>query len=93
MTSRELSFWGWGFADTYRSSVDHIAQSFEPGVHLIATHPAVDDPELRSIARPDADNYCWAEENRVSDLEVLLDPEVAARIDELEIERVAIEDL
>ena len=68
-------------------------EGFEPGVHLIVTHPAVDDPELRSIARPDAENYCWAEENRTSDLAVLLDSEVAARIEVLGIELVSVEDL
>jgi predicted glycoside hydrolase/deacetylase ChbG (UPF0249 family) len=68
-------------------------EGFEPGVHLIVTHPSVDDAEIRSIARPDADNYCWAEENRTSDLAVLLDSEVAARIEALGIELVSVEDL
>lgn len=68
-------------------------EGFEPGVHLIVTHPAVADAELRSIARPDADNYCWAEKNRTSDLAVLLDSEVAARIEALGIELVSVEDL
>ena len=65
----------------------------EPGVHLILTHPAVADAELRAISRPDAENYCWAEENRTSDLAVLLDPEVAARVEELEIDLVSAADL
>lgn len=68
-------------------------EGLDPGVHLIVAHPAVDDPELRSIARPDAENYCWAETNRTSDLTVLLDPEVAARIDALGIELVSVADL
>ena len=68
-------------------------ENFEPGVHLIATHPAVDDPELRSIARPEAENYCWAEENRTSDLAVLLDTEVADRIEALGIELISVGDL
>ena len=68
-------------------------EGLEAGVHLIVTHPAVDDPELRSIARPDSENYCWAEPNRTSDLVVLLDPDVAARIDALEIELVSVADL
>lgn len=68
-------------------------EGLEPGVHLIVTHPAVDDPELRSIARPDAENYCWAEANRTSDLNVLLDREVAALIETLEIELVSVADL
>lgn len=68
-------------------------EELEPGVHLIVTHPAVDAPELRAIARPDAENYCWAEENRTSDLSVLLDPEVAALIDKLGIDLVSVADL
>jgi hypothetical protein len=68
-------------------------EGLEPGVHLIVTHPAVDDPELRSIARSDAENYCWAEENRTSDLAVLLDSEVASRIESLEIELISVADL
>jgi hypothetical protein len=68
-------------------------EGLEAGVHLIVTHPAVDDPELRSIARPDAENFCWAEENRTSDLAVLLDPEISARIDALGIDLVSVADL
>ena len=68
-------------------------ENFEPGLHLIVTHPAVDDSELRSIARPDAENFCWAEPNRSTDLEVLLDPDVAERIETLGIELVCVADL
>jgi hypothetical protein len=68
-------------------------EGLEEGVHLIVTHPAVESPELRGIARPEAENFCWAEENRVSDLAVLLDPEVASRIEVLGIELVAVADL
>jgi len=68
-------------------------EGIEVGVHLIVTHPAVASPELRAITRPDAENFCWAEENRASDLEVLLDPEVAARVEKLGIELVAVADL
>jgi hypothetical protein len=68
-------------------------EALEPGVHLIVTHPAVDCPELRSIARTDAENYCWAEENRTSDLTVLLDPEVALCIESLGIELISVADL
>jgi len=68
-------------------------EGLEPGVHLIVSHPAVDDPELRSLARSDSENYCWAEPNRTSDLAVLLDSEVAACIDALGIELVSVADL
>ena len=40
------------------------------------THPAVDDPALREITGRDNENYVWAEPNRTSDLEVLLDPDL-----------------
>ena len=68
-------------------------EGLEPGIHLIVTHPAVGDRELRSIARTDSENYCWAEENRTSDLDVLLDRDVAARIDGLGIDLVSVADL
>ena len=55
----------------------------EPGVHLIVTHPAIASDELRSITPQDAHNAPWTEEYRISDLEILTDPEVRARIDEL----------
>jgi hypothetical protein len=67
--------------------------SMEDGLHLIVTHPAVDDPELRNIARPEADNYVWSEPNRTSDLAVLLDPDVASRIQALGIDLVSVRDL
>jgi chitin disaccharide deacetylase len=55
----------------------------EPGVHLIVTHPAVGSDELRSITPQDAPNAPWTEEYRISDLEILTDPEIRARIDDL----------
>jgi hypothetical protein len=68
-------------------------EGIEEGVHLIVTHPAVRSPELRGIARPDAENFCWAEDYRISDLVVLLDSEVASRIEVLGIELVSVADL
>jgi hypothetical protein len=65
----------------------------EPGNHLIVTHPAVDSPELRNVARADAENYCWAEENRSSDLAVLVDSEVASRVESLGIDLITVADL
>jgi hypothetical protein len=64
----------------------------EPGIHLIVSHPAVDGPELASIARPDAANRVWADEYRISDLEVLCDPAVRKRVDELGIELTSVAD-
>src|SRR6266851_1225134 len=54
-----------------------------PGAHVLICHPAVDSPELRSLTGPDSVPYRWAAEYRVSDLEVLTDPEVKELIDEL----------
>ncbi len=68
-------------------------ENLEPGVHLVVTHPAVASPELANIARPESENFCWAETNRTSDLDVLLDPDVAKRIEELDIDLVAVRDL
>ncbi len=64
--------------------------NLEDGLHLLVTHPAIDDPDLRAIADPSSENYCWAEENRTSDLRTLLDPEIKARIDALGIELVSV---
>ncbi|HEU5420397.1 MAG TPA: ChbG/HpnK family deacetylase [Streptosporangiaceae bacterium] len=51
-----------------------------PGLHLLVTHPAVAGPELASLTGPDSVPYRWAEEYRISDLDLLTDPEVAAHI-------------
>ena len=54
-----------------------------PGVHLVVSHPAVASDELRSLTPPDAHDARWTEEYRISDLEILTDPAVRTRIDEL----------
>jgi chitin disaccharide deacetylase len=54
-----------------------------PGAHLLVCHPGVESPELESLTGPDSVPYRWAAEYRVSDLEVLTDPEVRELIDEL----------
>ena len=41
--------------------------------------------ELESLTGPDSVPYRWAAEYRLSDLDVLTDPDVRRRIDELEI--------
>jgi hypothetical protein len=51
-----------------------------PGVHMLVVHPAVGGPELASITGPSSGPYRWAEEYRVADLEVLLDPDVACAV-------------
>ena len=60
----------------------------QPGVHLLVSHCASDDPELAAMARADSPVLAWAREYRVSDLDVLTDPEVAAAVDGLGIELV-----
>jgi hypothetical protein len=61
-----------------------------PGVHLLVGHCADDEPELAAIARPDAGNFPWAREYRVSDLAVLTDPDVRRAIDDHGIELVSV---
>lgn len=56
-----------------------------PGAHLLVSHPAVASSELESLTGPDSVPYRWAAEYRLSDLDVLTDPDVRRRIDELEI--------
>ena len=58
----------------------------EPGAHLVVGHPAVASDELRAMAPADAANAPWTEEYRITDLELLCDPALRARIDELGIE-------
>ena len=54
-----------------------------PGVHMLVSHPAVPSSELESLTGPESVPYRWAAEYRLSDLEVLTDPEVSALIDQL----------
>lgn len=54
-----------------------------PGAHLLVCHPGVASSELDCLTGPDSAPYRWAAEYRVSDLEILTDPEVRALIDEL----------
>jgi predicted glycoside hydrolase/deacetylase ChbG (UPF0249 family) len=54
-----------------------------PGVHLLVCHPAVASSELESLTGPDSVPYRWAAEYRLSDLDVLTDPEIRDLIDGL----------
>jgi chitin disaccharide deacetylase len=54
-----------------------------PGTHLLVSHPAVASSELDSLTGPASVPYRWAAEYRLSDLDVLTDPEVRERIDDL----------
>ena len=64
----------------------------QPGVHLLVTHCATDDPELAAMVRPDSPVEPWAREYRISDLAVLTDPDVRAAVDRLGIELVSVAD-
>jgi predicted glycoside hydrolase/deacetylase ChbG (UPF0249 family) len=63
-----------------------------PGVHLLVSHCASDDPELAALVRDDSPVHPWAREYRVSDLAVLTDPDVRAAVDRLGIELVSVAD-
>jgi hypothetical protein len=54
-----------------------------PGAHLLICHPGVDSPELESLTGPDSVPYRWAAEYRLSDLDVLTDPDVSELIGRL----------
>jgi predicted glycoside hydrolase/deacetylase ChbG (UPF0249 family) len=61
-----------------------------PGVHLLVTHCASDDPELAALVRDGSSVHPWARDYRVSDLAVLTDPDVRAAVDRLGIELVSV---
>jgi len=71
--------------------LDHIA-GLTPGVHLLVTHCAAPHPELAAMHTPGNDTYRWAEEYRLSDLEIVLDPEIRKAIEIRDIELVSIRD-
>jgi hypothetical protein len=61
-----------------------------PGVHLLVSHCADDEPELAAITRADAPDAPWAREYRVSDLAVLTDVDERDAVDRLGIELVSV---
>lgn len=56
------------------------------GVHLLVCHPGVESDELASLTAVGSVPYRWAAEYRLSDLEVLTDPEVRELITDRGIE-------
>lgn len=68
--------------------LERIAE--RPGVHLLVSHCASDDPELAALVRPGSPVFAWAREYRVSDLAVLTDPDVAAAVEAHGIELVSV---
>jgi chitin disaccharide deacetylase len=61
-------------------------EGLTPGVHLLVTHCAAAHPELGAIHRPGSDTYRWAEEYRLSDQALVLDPDIRRTIESLHIE-------
>jgi predicted glycoside hydrolase/deacetylase ChbG (UPF0249 family) len=61
-----------------------------PGLHLLVTHCADDEPELAALVRDDSAVHPWARDYRVSDLAVLTDPDVRAAVERLGIELVSV---
>jgi len=54
-----------------------------PGAHLLVCHPGVGSSELESLTGPASVPYLWAADYRVSDLDVLTDPQIRELIGEL----------
>jgi hypothetical protein len=68
--------------------LEHIA-GLTPGVHLLVTHCAVAEPELGALHAPGNETYRWAEEYRLSDQDLVTDPEIRKAIEERGIELVS----
>ncbi len=61
-----------------------------PGVHLLVSHCADDDPELAALVRLDSPVHAWARDYRVSDLAVLTDPDVVGAVESAGIQLVSV---
>lgn len=64
-----------------------------PGAHLLVSHPGAASSELESLTGPDSVPYRWAAEYRISDLDVLTDPEVRELIDDLGIALCSLQEI
>ena len=62
----------------------------EAGVHMLVVHPAIEGEEISSITAADSEPYRWAEEYRVSDLQILTDSDVCAAVRECGIELTSV---
>jgi chitin disaccharide deacetylase len=86
--------WAFGKEDleTKRRLLKNYLAEMPEGTHYNACHVSVDGDEIASIheATPP---FAWAREIRVTDLEVLCDPEILALTRELNILMVAMRDL
>jgi hypothetical protein len=61
-------------------------EKLTPGVHLLVTHCAAAEPELAALHKPGSDTYRWAEEYRLSDQAIVIDPEIREAIEAHNIE-------
>jgi chitin disaccharide deacetylase len=68
--------------------LDHLA-GLTPGVHLLVTHCAAAHPELAALTAPGTYTYRWAEEYRLTDQELVTDPEIRKTIEAHGIELVS----
>jgi hypothetical protein len=68
--------------------LDYLGE-LDEGVHYNACHPAVDGTELVAMAAAEDPGRPWARDIRVSDLELLTDPDVRSRLDALGITLVS----
>jgi hypothetical protein len=63
-----------------------------PGRHLLVSHPGTTGAELSALTTPESVPWRWAAEYRVSDLAVLIDPDIRQAIDGLGIKLAAVAD-
>ena len=73
-------------ADVKRAWLLEYLDKLTPGVHLLVTHCAAAEPELGALHKPGSYTYRWAEEYRLSDQELVMDPEIRKAIEERGIE-------
>jgi predicted glycoside hydrolase/deacetylase ChbG (UPF0249 family) len=69
--------------------LEHIA-AMTPGVHLLVTHCAAAHPELAAMTSPGTDTYRWGEEYRLSDQQIVTDPEIRQAIEARGIDLVTV---
>lgn len=61
-------------------------------MHLLVTHCAIDGPELAALHAPGTETFRWAEEYRISDQNLVTDPEIRKAIEDRGVELVSMGD-